>query len=92
MSLTDVRPPKALVNKVIREVGYNKVSILGKFETIYRTIRRHRESSYNPKPYLYESIGISEKLSTTYTNEDFYRYGPDNYQNNIPFNDIYIFF
>ena len=86
------KPPKQIVNDVIREYGYQIIPRLGKFETIYRNVRRHQEEYINPKPYRYEEARLSYSLSITYMNEPFYRYGPSNYNRLYRHNDILIFY
>ena len=92
LAISDCRPPKKIVNGIVREFGYHKVRLLGKFETIFRTIQRHREVFNNPKPYRFPELNLSEKLSKTFTKEEFYRYGPGNYHNLHVYEDILIFY
>jgi len=65
---------------------------LGDFDLLYRNIRNWKVKNINPPPFLYNILRISELLSYTHSGESFYKYGPDNYGNITPNEDILIFF
>ena len=83
--------PKYIVNDICFEYGILSVDGLDGFETVFRMIRRTREVYYNPESYRYTSIKLSESLTKTRTNEEFYRYGPENHENDPVLRDVLIY-
>lgn len=84
--------PRSIVNAVLRGSEASVITSVGKKENIYKNLRNYRRLIINPKPYIYKTIKLSQKLSQTHTLQKFYRFGPDNL-NGIEFsNDILIFY
>lgn len=84
--------PRSIVNTILRGCDERTIYNVGRKETIYKNIRNYRRRIINPKPYIYNTIKIGNILSRTHTNQQFYKFGPDNL-NGLEFcEDILIFY
>lgn len=84
--------PRAIVSKILCGSSADVILAVGKLETIKKILRNYRESLINPLPYQFPSLRLSSILSNTHTNELFYRYGVDNYNNQIVHNEFLFFY
>jgi hypothetical protein len=81
-----------VVNRALRGADEETILAVGNFELLYRNLRNARLDFKNPRPYLFEELKLSRSLSTTCTNQPFYRYGIGNYGNLEANEDILIFY
>lgn len=72
--------------------GRETLSKIGNPESIKRKLRTYKDKLINPKPYLYNQLMLSSRLSHTVRNESFYRYGPENFGPHFADDNILIFF
>jgi hypothetical protein len=84
--------PRTIINESLRGADQNTILAMGNYNLLSRNLRNQRINILNPKPYFYSSIKISKLLSLTHINQDFYRYGPENFQNLEIYEGIIILF
>lgn len=83
---------KNIYSSVMRGCSLNDTIAIGRYETVSKILRNYRATIINPKPYLFDVVNLSKKITTTYRNEKFYQYGPGNYENNPIYRGIQLFF
>ena len=85
-------PTRQILQGVLRGAPENIIVAMGGFETLYRTLRNIRERNINPQPYLITELCLSEILTKTYLNDQFYRYGPQKYDELLVDDNILMFY
>lgn len=83
---------RAIVHNVLRGAREEVINAVGDFNLIFRNLRNQRVKIINPPPYRYPTLKLSDQLSKTHTNDQFYRYGPDNFGSYPVYDDIVIFY
>lgn len=63
---------RTIVHRVLRSEGVKTVSLFPNFESLYRTLRAHREYIINPQPYKFPELKLSDRLTKTFTGDKFY--------------------
>lgn len=86
-----INTPRIIVNDVLKGCDESIITSIGNFNYIYRNLRNKKSRIINPTPFRYPTLKISQTLGTTYSNEQFYQYGPDNY-GTLPLNENFLFF
>jgi hypothetical protein len=84
--------PRQIVYSIIRGVNVSTVRALGCFEYIFRVLRDYRLKKSNPTPYFNETLRLNKILLKTHTQEDFFQYGPEKYENLFVNENILVFF
>ena len=80
--ISDLKP-KHVVGRIIEGECLEIIRVLGDFENIYRMLRDYRLKFINPKPYRYNILKLNQNITKTFSNEELYQYGPENYRNLI---------
>ena len=69
---------RVIANRIIWAGGIQTAALFRNFGSLYRKMRRHRETIINPGPYAIEEPRLSDRLTKTARGLPFYQYGPGN--------------
>lgn len=92
LTIISDRSPRWVVNEILKGANREVVLMFPKLESLYKTLRNYKQRHFNPKPYKYTNLKLSNLLSKSHTNEQFYQYGIDNFGNYEHHDDFLIFY
>lgn len=84
--------PRKIIARVLRGADLNLIRAMGSFDLLCRNLRRFRQYLSNPLPFLFPTLRLSEKLSRTHLNTQFFQYGIENFRGIEENDNIVIFY